>query len=578
MQNKVSIKAKNFVCFGEDPQGFDYIYPINVIIGKNNSGKSALLKLIRYVATNSPSLNSFSHNKKNPTVYIKRDITQPVIDKTFQKGSSGGHMPGGDHWNYGVSLLGKDITFQFQDGNNRPFTLEDNPELMTEITNDTERNKRGEHIAKESEIPHQGKQYRLISAERDIKREPLSEIAQSSDVLSGSGEGATNLIANFLNNKTLQEAKVEEELLQALSEIYGDDADFSRIQAQMDPSSKEYEIYLEEKKKGERVALSDSGSSLKTVLLVLINLILIPEFYKKDMSKYIFAFEELENNLHPALQRRLLAYLLKTAEEKECIFFLTTHSNVFIDIFSHQDNSQILHIKHDGEKAIVENVRTHIEKCNVLDDLDFRASDVLQANGVLWVEGPTDRIYLKKWIDIWSNGELQEDIHYQFVFYGGSVRKHLSASDPEQVDSAISVFRINKNAVIVMDSDRSKKGQKLENSKTKLIDELKDSDTSTTFVTKGKDIENYINPKTIKEYLKLEDEPRKVEQYEEFSDYLNELQDGRGKTFENNKMLFADKVKDLFKKEDLKDMYDIDKQMTNIVALIQKWNKLDKKA
>ena len=37
---KFELKAKNYKCFGEEPQGFDYLYPINLIIGKNNSGKS----------------------------------------------------------------------------------------------------------------------------------------------------------------------------------------------------------------------------------------------------------------------------------------------------------------------------------------------------------------------------------------------------------------------------------------------------------------------------------------------------------------------------------------------------------
>ncbi len=43
------IKIKNYKCFGEDVQGFDCICPINIIIGRNNSGKSSLIDLIQYV-------------------------------------------------------------------------------------------------------------------------------------------------------------------------------------------------------------------------------------------------------------------------------------------------------------------------------------------------------------------------------------------------------------------------------------------------------------------------------------------------------------------------------------------------
>ena len=43
-----SIKIKDYKCFVKenDYQGFDDIKPVNVIIGKNNSGKSKLLEAL----------------------------------------------------------------------------------------------------------------------------------------------------------------------------------------------------------------------------------------------------------------------------------------------------------------------------------------------------------------------------------------------------------------------------------------------------------------------------------------------------------------------------------------------------
>jgi len=35
---QLSIKVKNFKCFGEQWTGFDKILPINLIIGRNSSG------------------------------------------------------------------------------------------------------------------------------------------------------------------------------------------------------------------------------------------------------------------------------------------------------------------------------------------------------------------------------------------------------------------------------------------------------------------------------------------------------------------------------------------------------------
>ncbi len=47
-----SFKVSNFKCFGDEANGFDGIKTVNVIIGRNNSGKSALLDIIEYFVSN----------------------------------------------------------------------------------------------------------------------------------------------------------------------------------------------------------------------------------------------------------------------------------------------------------------------------------------------------------------------------------------------------------------------------------------------------------------------------------------------------------------------------------------------
>ena len=72
-----------------------------------------------------------------------------------------------------------------------------------------------------------------------------------------------------------------------------------------------WELKLEEPVKG-RVPLSHTGSGFKTVLLVMANLLIVPKL-PGIAKKLLFGFEELENNLHPALQRRLFRYLHQKA-------------------------------------------------------------------------------------------------------------------------------------------------------------------------------------------------------------------------------------------------------------------------
>ena len=88
-------------------------------------------------------------------------------------------------------------------------------------------------------------------------------------------------------------------------------------------------------------------------------------------------------------------------------------------------------------------------------DLGYRASDLLQANCIIWVEGPSDRIYLKYWLKAYDP-DLVEGVHYTIMFYGGRLLRHLSADD-EEIDEFINLRRINQNLVIIIDSDRKKK-------------------------------------------------------------------------------------------------------------------------
>jgi len=71
-------------------------------------------------------------------------------------------------------------------------------------------------------------------------------------------------------------------------------------------------------------------------------------------------------------------------------YFLSTHSNVFLDA-AKQDDTRIYHVGYEGKASKVTRVETTPDSYRVLEDLGYHASDLLQSNGVIWVEGPTDR-------------------------------------------------------------------------------------------------------------------------------------------------------------------------------------------
>jgi len=190
-------------------------------------------------------------------------------------------------------------------------------------------------------------------------------------------------------------------------------------------------VFLGEEKKG-LISLSTPGSGLKTAILVLLNLLVVPEIEQKERSAFTFAFEELENNLHPALLRRLFRFLEDYAVKENATIFLTTHSSTATDVFGVSTNAQIIHVTHDGETARSTGISAHFDHLGVISELGAKPSDLLQANGIIWVEGPSDCVYLNRWLYIYSGGTLREGRDYLCAFYGGSLLSRTQFKAPEE--------------------------------------------------------------------------------------------------------------------------------------------------
>src|SRR6266446_5805920 len=154
--------------------------------------------------------------------------------------------------------------------------------------------------------------------------------------------------------------------------------------------------------------------------------------------------------------KRLFKYLREVAEREKCRFFITTHSHVVIDLFSRDELAQIVHVTNEGGYGKVRTVTDHPHHSTVFDDLDVRASDLLQANVVVWVEGPSDRTYFNRWIELWTGGQIREGVDYQCVFSAGSILSHFSFDEPslEGLEEFVQALRVNRNAIVLMDSDR----------------------------------------------------------------------------------------------------------------------------
>jgi hypothetical protein len=180
-------------------------------------------------------------------------------------------------------------------------------------------------------------------------------------------------------------------------------------------------------------------------------------------------------------------------------FIATTHSHVLLDCLEENDKVFRLHQEPNGGSSVelCEGIR---KKHSLLDALGIRASSLLQANCVIWVEGPSDRLYIRQWLKEVAL-DLLEGRDFTFNYYGGTLLAHLELNAKDELaNDFVSMLWISRVAIVVMDSDLAP-GESKENlapRKKPIIEAAeKDSVHRLAVVTNGRDIENDIPQKFL---------------------------------------------------------------------------------
>ena len=195
-------------------------------------------------------------------------------------------------------------------------------------------------------------------------------------------------------------------------------------------------------------------------------LLTFPVFMNSD-KEMMFFFEEPEINMHPGMQRVFLKALQNAGFEKHQ-YFLTTHSNHFVDtIFDYSNIS--LYMFEKVNYTDVENVkigysieRVEAGNVDVLKHLGVNNSSIFLSNCTIWVEGITDKLIMKEYINRQLKkenleGKYIEDLHYSFIEYGGSSISHLTCNTDNIKPDEINIKGICNKPLIVADFDRDNK-------------------------------------------------------------------------------------------------------------------------
>ncbi|MBE3873084.1 AAA family ATPase [Vibrio parahaemolyticus] len=245
-------------------------------------------------------------------------------------------------------------------------------------------------------------------------------------------------------------------------------------------------------------SLDQLGTGVSQIVMLLSHL-----WINKEVNLNVF-LEEPEANLHPEAVVKLINVFEKELTNHR--FFITTHSPSLIDCLNENWAVYRTLKSPNGASSITPNDNV-IKYYETLDSLGVKASQILQANTVLWVEGPSDRIYLKKWIDIYSDGELKEGKDYSFLYFGGTNLASFTVLD-DIGENLINILSISRKACLIADSDCSSQADRDDEGfkayLSSMLNRLRTANADNAgldstlddyvkvWITEGREIENYI--------------------------------------------------------------------------------------
>ncbi|MDE1131145.1 MAG: AAA family ATPase [Ascidiaceihabitans sp.] len=373
----------------------------------------------------------------------------------------------------------------------------------------------------------------------------IRQIGKSGQEFKGlGGQGLIDKLQTLQNPPPLeQEAKAQFEAINKLLQTV-----LNKPNARLEiPHTKECIIVHVDNKS---LPLESLGTGIEEIIMI--------GAYCTIYDSCIMCLEEPELHLHPILQRQLLQYLEAETSNQ---YFISTHSAAFIDMAG----GQVFHVENDGASTTIRNVTERASRKLLTDRLGYRASDIVQANSIIWVEGPSDRVYLLNWLQQ-VDSELIEGIHFSIMFYGGRLLSHISGDDT-LVDDFINLKAMNQNSAIILDSDRSEEAAKIGEHKERVIAEFSE-ERGFSWLTSGREIENYLDTDLLKTTIETIHSRRfgaslGMERYDNSLKYTNE---DKTKDYTADKMKVAQQMSESELNLDLLDLRD---QVTRLVTFIR---------
>lgn len=250
--------------------------------------------------------------------------------------------------------------------------------------------------------------------------------------------------------------------------------------------------------------LYDLGDGIQALI------VLMYKIFMAEPKSFVF-IDEPELNLHPGMQRLFLEQISSNPDlkKKDLKYIISTHSNHFLDLTIEKENVSIYSFspksnENNEKQFVIKNVNRGDNR--LLKDLGVNNSSVFMANCSIWVEGISDRNYIKAFLKSYSEYlyksdkkkyvNLKEDIDFAFFEYAGSNIDHyifeskIEKEDEHIVLEDIKALAVSNRIFLLADSDATTSGAKKE--RLKILEEAKTDNFVPKIIWNIREVENLL--------------------------------------------------------------------------------------
>ncbi|GAB4147104.1 MAG: hypothetical protein OHK0017_08420 [Patescibacteria group bacterium] len=449
-----SISIRNFKRIGEEPLVLDNLEKVNYLVGPNGCGKSSVLECLRLLYIATPDNENVQRGLKNKI--RKSDINEEFhfvdkktrrllfVDYNLDQLLLEVYSNNKTEVNYVCDNKKYKIKFNRITVNFNPFYIKKNAKIEPFLIN-----------FNASETAFDRNQQLLTTTWLQFFNEIDSNKFKGQQAIDSLNKIFNESIsADIINSRKL--------IFNELFKLFNNDFDYFHF------LEGKYKLYIS--KILEQIfkhTTLDSYYKRSSGENIIIMLLISLEYLCKNYPLNLILIEEIESCLHPKWQKALPQLFELLSEIYKIQFIVTTQSPFIISsaLSSNNDKSpnKIYHIE-NGKNITLSNSgisNSDIKIYDLFNSLGIKGSDLLFANCIIWVEGPSDIVYIQKWLEMYQeeNSELKKlikGIDYEFSLYGGALLSYFYANSNESNDrekDLISLLKINPRSFVVLDSD-----------------------------------------------------------------------------------------------------------------------------